>query len=163
MRQKEADIAIPFGRGRFPGCKVTKLMPVVAVPLCSPKLMEGAEGLTEPADLRHRTLLHDDTKYAENPTWTDWFAAAGLQGANDTRGIHFGHAMQALEAAIEGQGVALSLKPLASADIAAGRLVIPFGIELPLKLSYYVVQEQGEPDEHADAFRDWVIGEAAAG
>ena len=51
---------------------------------------------------------------------------------------------QALEAAIEGQGVALSLKPLASADIAAGRLVIPFGLELPMKLSYYVVQEQGE-------------------
>ena len=163
LRQKEVDIAIPFGRGRFPGCKATKLMPVAAVPLCSPKLMLGDEALTVPADLRHRTLLHDDTKYAENPTWTDWFAAAGLQGANDTRGIHFGHAMQALEAAIDGQGVALSLKPLASADIAAGRLVVPFAIELPLRMAYYVVQEQGEPDSHADAFRDWVVGEAASG
>ena len=163
LRQKEADIAIPFGRGRFPGCKATKLMTVSAVPLCSPKLLEGEAALSEPGDLRHHTLLHDDTKYAENPTWTDWFAAAGLQGIHDTRGIHFGHAMQALEAAIEGQGVALSLKPLASTDIAAGRLVIPFDIELPLKLSYYVVQDQGEPDAPTDAFRGWVVGEAAAG
>lgn len=162
LRQKEVDIAIPFGRGRFPGCRATKLMSVTAVPLCSPRLMEGEEALSEPGDLRQRTLLHDDTKYAENPTWTDWFAAAGLQGVHDTRGIHFGHAMQALEAAIEGQGVALSLKPLAASDIAAGRLVIPFDIELPLKLSYYVVEGHSAPDKHVAAFRDWVISEAAA-
>ena len=49
------------------------------------------------------------------------------------------------------------------AAATAGSRLIPFDIELPLKLSYYVVQEQGEPDEHADAFRDRVIGEAAAG
>jgi LysR family glycine cleavage system transcriptional activator len=162
LRLKEADVAIPFGRGRFPGCKATKLMTVAAVPLCSPRMMEGDMALHEPGDLRHHTLLHDDTKYAENPTWTDWFAAAGLQGINDTRGIHFGHAMQALEAAIEGQGVALSLKPLAASDIAAGRLLVPFDIELPLRLSYYVVEDQAAPDPHVAAFRDWVIEEAAA-
>ena len=163
IRQKEVDIAIPFGRGRFPGCKATKLMPVSAVALCSPELLQGEHPLKEASDLRHHTLLHDNTKYPENPSWSDWFATAGLIGANDTRGIHFDHAVQALEAAIGGQGVALSLKPLASADIAAGRLVIPFALSLPLRISYYVVQEQGELDPHVDAFQRWVLDEAAAG
>ena len=57
IRQKEVDVAIPFGRGRFPGCKATKLMTVVAVPLCSPSLMEGERALKEPADLRCRLKL----------------------------------------------------------------------------------------------------------
>ena len=162
IRQKEVDVAIPFGRGRFPGCKATKLMAVEAVPLCSPSLMEGEGALKQPADLLNCTLLHDNTKYPENPSWSDWFAAAGLDGTNGTRGIHFDHAVQALEAAIGGQGVALSLKPLASADLAAGRLVIPFGIALPLRIAFYVVREQGELDPHVDAFQRWVLEEAAA-
>ena len=162
LRQKEVDIAIPFGRGRFPGCKATKLMSAEAVPLCSPGYMEEAQ-LKQPADLLDRTLLHDNTRYPENPTWSDWMALAGLDKADGTRGIHFDHAVQALEAAIGGQGVALSLKPLASADLAAGRLVIPFDIVLPLKIAYYMVQDQGEPDSHVEAFRDWVMEEAALG
>jgi LysR family transcriptional regulator, glycine cleavage system transcriptional activator len=161
LRQKEVDVAIPFGRGRFPGCKATKLMPVEAVPLCSPAYLRDGN-LKQPSDLLEHTLLHDNTKYPENPTWSDWMALAGLNKADGTRGIHFDHAVQALEAAISGQGVALSLKPLATADLAAGRLVIPFAIALPLKISYYMVQDQGAPDKRVDAFRDWVMEEAAA-
>jgi LysR family transcriptional regulator, glycine cleavage system transcriptional activator len=160
LRQKEVDIAIPFGRGRFPGCKATKLMGVEAVPLCSPSYQRDMQ-LEKPADLLEKTLLHDNTRYPENPTWSDWMALAGLDKADGTRGIHFDHAVQALEAAISGQGVALSLKPLATADLAAGRLVIPFDIKLPLKISYYMVQDQGEPDSRVEAFRDWVMQEAA--
>jgi LysR family transcriptional regulator, glycine cleavage system transcriptional activator len=162
LRQKEVDIAIPFGRGRFPGCKATKLMSVEAVPLCSPGYLEQVH-LEKPADLLEHTLLHDNTRYPENPTWSDWMALAGLNKADGTRGIHFDHAVQALEAAIGGQGVALSLKPLATADLAAGRLVIPFDIVLPLKISYYMVQDQGVPDKRVEAFRDWVMEEAALG
>jgi LysR family transcriptional regulator, glycine cleavage system transcriptional activator len=160
LRQKQVDIAIPFGRGRFPGCKATKLMGVEAVPLCSPGFLQAAN-LNKPADLLEHTLLHDNTKYPENPTWSDWMTLAGLEKADGTRGIHFDQAAQALEAAIMGQGVALSLKPLATADLAAGRLVIPFDIALPLKISYYMVQDQGVPDKRVEAFRDWVMEEAA--
>ena len=162
LKQKEVDVAIPFGRGRFPGCKATKLMPVDAVPLCSPRLLEGPGGLKKPSDLRGLTLLHDGTRYPENPSWAEWFAAAGLDGADDTRGIHFDHAMQALEAAIEGQGVALTLRPLALADISAGRLVIPFDIALPLRISYYVVQNQGPADPPVDMLRRWLLAESLA-
>lgn len=161
LRQKEVDVAIPFGRGRIPGCRSVKLMAANAVPLCSPRFVEDG-GLRTPHDLLRHTLLHDDTRYPENPSWSDWLGAAGLADADGTRGIHFDHAVQALEAAIEGQGVALSLRPLASTDIAAGRLVVPFNIELPLRLSYYVVEDPSEADHHVSAFRDWLMGEARA-
>jgi LysR family glycine cleavage system transcriptional activator len=161
LKQKEIDVAIPFGRGRFPGCKATRLMPVDVVPLCSPQLLERAK-LSTAEDIAQQTLLHDDTKYPENPTWSDWFAAAGLASAEGTRGIHFDHAMQALEAAIEGQGVALSLRPLAASDIAAGRLIIPNEVSLPLRVAYYLVEDQSEPDPPVDAFRRWAVSEAAS-
>jgi LysR family transcriptional regulator, glycine cleavage system transcriptional activator len=86
LRQREVDVAIPFGRGRFPGCKAERLMNVSVVPLCSPILLEGEYALREPADLLSQTLLHDNTVYPEHPTWSDWFVAAGLGGVPEPRG-----------------------------------------------------------------------------
>lgn len=160
LKQREIDIAVVLGSGPIPGCRTSHLMSVEAVPLCSPALL-NQENLRKPADLARITLLHDDTRYPENPSWADWYAAAGLDATSTSRGIHFDHAMQALEAAIEGQGVALSLRPLAAVDIAAGRLVVPFDIALSLRISYLVVEPDEPADDHVVAVRDWMLSEAA--
>ena len=72
------DIAIRFGTGNYPGWRVDKLFDVVAMPLCSPRLLEGAHPLRTVADLRHHNLLHDDTISAEQGGigWNVWLHAA---------------------------------------------------------------------------------------
>jgi LysR family glycine cleavage system transcriptional activator len=65
-----------------------------------------------------------------------------------------------LDAAVSGAGVALAHKLIASDDIHAGRLVAPFGPELPLASAYHFVC----PTDHAArpnvrAFRDWLTAE----
>src|SRR5262249_58016013 len=118
--------------GDWPGCRVEKLMDVSAVALCSPRLLEGERPLRRPDDLRHHTLLHDDTAYAGRPEWRAWLEAAGVDGVDATRGPRFNQAALALDAAAEGQGVALTLEPLARAELAAGRLAAPFAVRMPL-------------------------------
>ena len=173
FREHDVDVAIRFGKGRYPGCRVEKLMSAAVMPLCSPALLKrGPHKLRKPADLAFHTLLHDDTPYEGRPDWASWLAAAGVEGIDATRGIRFNHVSLALEAAVDSQGVALSIGQLASNDLAAGRLVIPFDTRVPLEYAYHVISLERIPDtpltdaarEHAervDAFREWVKAEAA--
>jgi LysR family glycine cleavage system transcriptional activator len=163
FRAQDIDLAIWFGTGQYPGCRVEKLFAVSAVPLCSPRLLTGEDVLRRPDDLRHHTLLHDDTAYAERPDWGAWLAAMDVRGVDASRGLRFNHAALALEAAAEGQGVALSLRVLALADLATGRLVMPFEFGLPLRSAYYIVSPEAIADRpDTVAFRQWLLAEARA-
>lgn len=163
LRRHGVDVAIRFGQGQYPGCEVEKLLSASVVPLCSPKLMKGKHPLREPADLRHHTLLHDDTAYEGRPDWASWLALAGVSGVDPSHGLRFNHAALALEAAADGQGVALTLLPLAATDIANGRLVVPFTQRVDVDTAYYLISlrsaEETEAPEIA-AFRAWLMSEA---
>jgi LysR family glycine cleavage system transcriptional activator len=157
-------VAIRFGTGNYPGCRAEKLFSVALAPMCAPQLVKGELPLREPADLHHHTLLHDDTLdlHDGRSKWEMWLKAAGVENVDMTRGPHFNHAALALEAAIDGSGVALSYPLLASADLAAGRLVMPFTLAIPLESAYYVVCAEAVADQRkVAAFRNWLF-EAAS-
>lgn len=157
--------AIRFGSGCYAGCRSDKLFSVAVTPLCAPALLHGAPPLREPDDLRHHTLLHDDTLDAQDgiSKWRTWFDAAGVEGVELTRGPRFNHAALALDAAADGMGVALGNPLLASADIAAGRLITPFPLVVPLHAAYYLVcQGEGSEQPGLAAFRAWLLEEVRA-
>jgi LysR family glycine cleavage system transcriptional activator len=94
FRRDGIDLAIRFGRGKYPGFQVDKLFSVAIVPMCSPRLLEGEYPLREPEDLRHHVLLHDDTLSLDDrrPDWGMWLKAAGVrQQVDANRGQHFSH------------------------------------------------------------------------
>jgi LysR family transcriptional regulator, glycine cleavage system transcriptional activator len=155
---------VRFGDGRYPGSRVDEVFSAVYVPVCSPKLLRGEHGLRKPADLRHHTLLHDDTVVEEGarPSWSDWLESVGVKDVDATRGPHFSDASLSLEAALEGMGVALAMKPLLGSEIEAGRLVVPFNITAPAIYSYYLVTPESSPRGSSVAdFREWLLAEAA--
>jgi len=165
--REDMDIGVRFGTGDYQGLRVDRLFAEAVVPVCSPKLMRGKRPLRHPRDLRHHTLIHVDWQASGEtwPTWQMWMLAAGLTGVDASRGIHFGHGMLAIQAAVDGQGVALGDASLAEADLAAGRLVRPFELTLkaPPRFAYWIVTPQ-RTAEHplVRAFRDWLLSEAAA-
>jgi LysR family glycine cleavage system transcriptional activator len=163
----DADIVVRFGTGVYPGFRVDKLLSVSVTPMCSPRLAEGknagSHALRAPADLRHQVLIHDNVSFDNGgPLWDAWLAAAGIKDFDASHGLRFSHAMLALEAAAEGMGVALGMPVLAAPDLAAGRLVAPIELSLPLKFAYYIVSDQTD-SERGDvaAFRNWLLAEAA--
>lgn len=163
FRGGDIDVVIRFGSGNYPGFLVDKLFDVSAVPLCSPELVEGGEHpLKTPDDLRYHTLLHDETGYSGRPRWSEWLKLAGVEGVDDKRGLHFNQVSLALAGAIDQQGVVLSIEQLAQFDIEAGRLCIPFKLEMPMTSSYYVVrQEKAAKNESVEAFIAWLMDEVA--
>ncbi len=161
-----ADVALRYGRGTYRNLRSECLMPEVAFPVCSPRLLEREAPLSQPEDLRHHTLLHvqwrteDDTA----PSWRMWLRAAGVEGVDAERGPRFSIEGMALEAAIAGQGVALASAALVEGDLKAGRLVQPFppSASQATAFSYYLVYPEAKAgDPKVMAFRDWVLAEVA--
>ncbi len=164
LRRHNVDVAIRFGRGHYPGCHVERLMKVDALPLCSPALLTDTHRpLRTPEDLVHHTLLHDETPYEGRPTWSSWLSAVGVETVDGTRGLHFNRVSLALAAAVEAQGVVLSLEQLAMHDLEQGRLVIPFSHSVELAQAYYVITLEDSTDaEHVVAFKRWLVEEVIA-
>ncbi|HXZ00745.1 MAG TPA: transcriptional regulator GcvA [Stellaceae bacterium] len=160
FRREEVDVAIRYGRGRWPGLSARWLMAEDIFPVCSPALLAGGKPLRRPQDLAHHTLIHASSSRED---WQLWLTAAGLPTALAARpGLNFDLSLMALQAAIDGLGVALGRTPFVEADIAAGRLVVPFDVKLPAEAGFYVVapQETAETPKIA-LFRDWLIATVA--
>jgi LysR family transcriptional regulator, glycine cleavage system transcriptional activator len=159
FHREEVDIAVRYGRGVWPGLRAHWLMAERLFPVCSPALLNGANPLRQPADLAHHTLLHTSLPRDE---WNLWLTAAGLPHAIAARrGLSFDLGFMAIQAAVEGLGIALGRSHLVEADIAAGRLVAPFDTELPRDAGYYVVTPEATADAPKIAlFRDWLIASA---
>jgi LysR family transcriptional regulator, glycine cleavage system transcriptional activator len=160
FQRDDVDMAVRYGRGDWPGLRVQWLMAEDVFPVCSPALMKGPKPLRRPADLVHHTLLHIT---AGPDDWQLWLTAAGLPVSLALRkGLSFDLSVMALQAAIDGLGVALCKKALVDADIAAGRLVAPFDVVLPSDAGYYVVAPQETADTRKIAlFRDWLLRSVA--
>jgi LysR family transcriptional regulator, glycine cleavage system transcriptional activator len=110
----------------------------------------------------HHTLLHATVSRED---WQLWLTAAGQPVSLATRrGLSFDQSFMAIQAAVEGLGVALGRTRFVEADIAAGRLIVPFDVVLPADAGFYIVA----PEQTADTpkitlFRDWLIGSVAPG
>lgn len=155
----DVDLAVRWGRGGWPGVEVELLRPEEVIPVCSPALLEGAHPLRSPEDLAHHSLIHD----YDHEDWQQWLGAAGLTHPEARRGAVLDETTVVIQAAIEGQGVALTDRSLVADDLAAGRLVVPFEIGLEGDWATWIVMPPGALKRpKVKAFRDFLLAEAAA-
>jgi LysR family glycine cleavage system transcriptional activator len=154
------DVGIRLTSGDHPELHVEKLCGEWVLPLCSPRLLEGARPLRGPHDLSKFTLIQVDLPGVV-PTWDDWLRMTGGAGVDTSRSLRLNVADHALDAASEGAGVVLGYKVVASRDLGLGRLVVPFGPQLPVPgRAYHFVCAKGQERRPAiKAFRDWLFAE----
>jgi LysR family transcriptional regulator, glycine cleavage system transcriptional activator len=152
--QREAvDMGVRYGRGTWPGLRADWLLAEDIFPVCSPAL---AATLRRPEDLAQHALLHTTNSRED---WQLWLTAAGLPvSIAERRGLIFDQSFMAIQAAMDGLGVALGQRHLVEADIAGGRLIAPFDMTLPSDAGYYVVAPEAAADTPKIArFRDWLL------
>lgn len=132
--REDVDIAVRFGSGKYPGLHVVPLFKPQDIVVASPKLLER-RALKQYSDLKHFTLLHDDS----HRNWVRWLESVGAKGVNARRGILCGDRNAMLQAALAGQGIALSSEVFAAEDLAAGRLIKVFDVEVASPYAIYGV------------------------
>jgi LysR family glycine cleavage system transcriptional activator len=163
LGHSRVDLGIRYGSGSYPGMIAERLFDDEIFPVYSPRLLKDRGPIRKPADLRGQPLIHTDWTPDSGhwPGWTDWVRAAGVTGVNVNKGLRFSDGALALQAAVNGQGVALGSRALALEHLSAGRLVRPFKLSLVTDFAYYVAcakARAGEPD--LLAFRRWLLAEA---
>src|SRR5262245_2535625 len=154
---EHVDLAIRHGNGHWTGLDAVRLCPERLLPVCSPKLL-ACHRISKASDLLRLPLLRLDGW----STWSKWFAAAGLS-APARRGPVLNQASMLIDAAVDGQGVALARTTLAAWDLLRGRLVVPIEVSLPLENTYWIVYPKlacREPK--VVTLTDWLLAEAAA-
>ena len=164
-RQDTSEVAIRFGAGLYPGYRVEKLLMPEYVLVCSPSLRDSDVPLRSLQDLSSQTLIHDEMipVVEKRPSWHEWFKLAGMSGIDTERGPRFSNSLLVHEAVLEGQGVALVIKQHVEADVAAGRLLIPFSITLPSAYAYFlVIPKKDDGKAVVLAFQDWIRAEINA-
>src|ERR687889_885048 len=156
--REDVDVAVRHGDGNWPGLDVVRLSREELFPVCSPKLMSGPRAIREPADLLKHPLLHME----DRQNWARWLQAAGIRDTGAVHGPVLNRASMLIDAAVDGQGVALARTTLAAWDLINGRLVRPFQVAMRLAKSYWIVAPKATASlPKIAAFRDWLLAEAA--
>jgi LysR family transcriptional regulator, glycine cleavage system transcriptional activator len=146
---------IKLGDGDWPDLVAEPLFSADLLPVCAPRL---AAQLKRPSDLRGPNLLRV-AHAAED--WPLWLKAAGVARVN-ARGPEFEFYGQAQQAAADGLGVAMGIRPYIDDDLAAGRLVAPFALSVPKSMRWYLVYRSFRTEQRDfAAFRRWIIRAAA--
>ncbi|SFS58131.1 LysR family transcriptional regulator, glycine cleavage system transcriptional activator [Sulfitobacter marinus] len=146
------DAAIRYSPAPPSDLEATKLGTESITPVCSLKYAED-HGLHAPADMYRATLLCGDIP----EDWPTWFEAAGCQHPPPT-GPRLGDDGAILQAAVDGQGVALGRSRLVADDIATGRLVAPFAVSLDASHAYWFVRPKNMATTPAiDAVKTWLV------
>ena len=143
---------ILLGNGDWPGLAAEPLFSANLFPVCTAAI---AQRLGKPSDLVNESLL----QVVHSPEdWPLWLAAAGVKLRRKALGPSFANYGMALQAALDGVGVAIGLRPYVEDDIAMRRLVAPFAISVPqgAGLVSRLSSVAGETDPALTAFRDWL-------
>jgi LysR family glycine cleavage system transcriptional activator len=133
------------------------------LPVCSPALLrDRSRPLKRPQQLKDHTLLHFDYPGAVKSfmDWGTWLSALGLGGLNPVRALQFSQYEQMIQAAINGQGVALGRQPLVNDLLQSGALAAPFKNTVVGSRAYFLVKSAaaiGKP--HVDEFVGWLLDE----
>ena len=156
--REDVDLAVRHGEGSWVGLEQTRLCSEQLFAVCSPKFLSAQGGLRKPADVLKFPLLHlDDRK-----DWARWLERSGIRNIEVSQGVVLNRASMLIDAAVDGQGIALARTALAAWDLINGRLVKPFAASLRLTKTYWIVCPKATSAlPKITMFRDWLLTEAA--
>jgi LysR family transcriptional regulator, glycine cleavage system transcriptional activator len=157
LAREQVDVAVRHGEGNWPDLHAVRLCAERLFPVCSPKLISGRNRITKASDLLRYPLL----RLEDWSTWTRWFTAAGICNPI-LRGPILSQASILIDAAVDGQGIALARTTLAAWDLINGRLVIPIDVSLRTQKTYWIICPKVTASvPKISTFRDWLLAEAA--
>ena len=154
FQRDDVDFAVRHGMGQWPGVLAEPMFDETYFPVCNPRLADGRLP-KEPAELARFPLLR-----GEGEPWEPWFRAAGLDWPEPTRGAMFNDSSHMVQAAAEGQGIALARESLLGNDLQTGTLVRLFDISIPApRRFWFVYTPRMAQSPKLALFREWLFAE----
>ncbi|KQS84829.1 transcriptional regulator GcvA [Rhizobium sp. Leaf383] len=149
------DLAVRYGKPPFGTGLATELLfeqEIIAVG--SPALLTKRKPLRSAEELAEHTLLHDAHNF-----WPEFIERLGRPTDATFKGISFSQTSHAIEAAIAGQGIALTNREFVERDLDEGRLVRVLDGSLPAPANFYLVWQRYRKSPAIAALVAWLIAE----
>ncbi|MCZ8258826.1 MAG: LysR substrate-binding domain-containing protein [Beijerinckiaceae bacterium] len=161
FRDDVYDLDLQYGRPVPEGCDSLLVAEESIVPLCAPDYLRPGPWNPRTMQFEPMTLLHSVRNVVQWQSWLDEHAPGKPVPA---RNMHFDRSFMAIAAATDGLGICLESTLIAEAELASGRLVMPFGAR-DIKASGHrlVWRHRAVPPKKIAAFRDWLVAELARG
>lgn len=146
------DVAVRRGPAHWPNCVSGHFLGESEIPVCSPALLQRSP-IKVADDLARHVLLHSDTR---PDAWGNWLSAAGVT-AKCRKKQSFDHFYLALQAAVDGLGVALGPLPLLADELVSGRLVVPLaGPRIDARGYWWVARREVAQAPLVAQFCEWL-------
>jgi len=148
------ELAMLQARPAWRGTRLGAFLPEALTPVCSPAWLQRAPRLRRPADLaRHTWLISRSTPLA----WREWQAAAGVGPLQAAGELVFDHAHVAVQAAVQGLGVAMGNAAMLGDALDSGLLVAPFpDLRAQGKQYHWILPPRSADNAAALAFCRWL-------
>ncbi len=159
FEREDMDCAIRFGRGNWPGLVAVELFSERLAPFCSPQLATAEKPLEKPEDLVQQRLLAARLRPDD---WRIWLSASGLEKLAIQPPVEYETRNFAIQAAIDGLGVAIVDPALVAEEVRSGRLIQPFA-QIPTSQGayYFVYPKHMKPSPEIVAMKKWLLEEAS--
>lgn len=165
------DVPVRLG---VPDCRIEYRNPDIGeelycdrvLPVSGPDNLRRLAGWDKDMPLEGMPFLHLEAQRddPQRPGWQDWVDRFGYRREGAARGVHYRHARLALEAVRQDVGFLVCGLSLVEADLAQGRVVLPFPAHqsLPAPLSYVLtLTGRGTARPQLQRFCDWLRAEAS--
>lgn len=147
LEREGIDVAVRYCTPKAVAEGALKLFGEHVFPVCSPKLLRrgAAHPLKRPEDLRHQVMLHQEDSRTLAPwlQWNVWLEVMKQKDIVPAGVLRFSHYDQMIQAAIDGQGVAMGRSPLVRRLIKQGKLAAPFENKSVSSRAYFVLTAAG--------------------
>ena len=164
LEQCRLDLAVRFCAPSVAPTGAIRLFTHTTLPVCAPTLPQDARApLRTPRDLENHILLHASISAERRAyvDWDAWLAAANVSNLRPKGSLHFNQYEQTIQAALQGQGVALGIDTLVADLMRDKLLVAPFSSSVAESRSCYLVRSPASsPKPEVDAFIRWLRSEA---
>lgn len=158
LQAGEADVALRYGAGRWPGVEAEPMLRFSVSPVCAPTVQKAIAGRPLREALAVVTFIRED--YDD---WDLWLKEADLADFVPSRELRFVDYSMAISSAVNGHGLLLGYSGYVDVEVAAGQLVYPFDLSVATGKGYHLAyRKERLADPRVQAFRDWVMAEAAA-
>ena len=161
LQREGIDVGLFYGEGRWPGLAARKLFAIESFPVCAPGYLSPKAPIHSPADLPAHSLLNLEGGRHSSEDWHWWLGSFMPEVPRPLQIVSFDNYANVIQAAAEGQGIALGYGQLVEGLLARGTLVRVLDASLDAgKAAYLVTPQRAKLQPAAAGFVAWVEAEA---
>jgi len=159
LHKIDFDLALFYCRTPPAEMRVTTLFPEEVFPVCSPSYLKQFNTDSTSEDILGKALLYLDDSQKDWITWAEWFEAVNYPIVKPKNRININNYSMLLQAAINGQGVALAWGSLVDDYLKSGALVRPVETVLRTEANFSMLEptDKGIIPPSVKQFRSWLL------